>query len=437
MSHRLICIGLLLTFGALVPATLVYSDDSTNADALTQQNQLLRERVDKLESELSQVKALLTEKGVTPADKKPAGSGMKFELYGYVKVDSAYDNSRTSIGNFARWAESESVRPDDDQFSMTANQTRLGLQITAPDLPNMKTFGKIEIDFYGAGVSENKPEPLLRHAFVNVIWPNWQLGFLAGQTSDIISPLTPATINYTVGWWQGNIGYRRPQLRLTKEFDFSKDVGLKLEVGATRTITGRRFLLTDPIDPDSGTDAGIPTVQGRTSVSFPIGEKRRATFGVSGHWGTEEQHLDLISADRSITSWSANLDLSLPLAKWLTLQAEGFIGSNLDSYLGGAGQGFDPATAQGIDASGGWIAASLGPWNKWQMNLGAGFDNPDDDDLTLAVSRTLNSVIFGNVWYAFSSNLSLGFEISHLHTEYKAVTEGNCLREQLAVMFKF
>ena len=45
---------------------------------------------------------------------------------------------------------------------------------------------------------------------------------LGGQTWDVISPLNPRSLNYSVYWWAGNIGYRRPQVRLTKGMNFSR-----------------------------------------------------------------------------------------------------------------------------------------------------------------------------------------------------------------------
>jgi hypothetical protein len=390
--------------------------------------------MEKLEVELAEIKTLLVERtGSVPA-KKPGG--VQFALSGYIKLDAAYDDSRVSVGNFARWAESERVRPDDDQFSMTANQTRLALQITAPDAGQLKTTGRIEVDFYGGGTAENKPEPLLRHAYLNANWSEWGVSLLAGQTSDVIAPLSAPTINYSAAWWQGNIGYRRPQLRLTQEFKF-RDTGIKLEAAATRTITGRKFIYTDSNDPDTGSDSGFPTAQGRLSVATKLGENSRLTLGLSGHWGQEEQHLDSMGKDRTIDSWSVNVDATLMLTKWLSLQLEAFHGFNLDTYLGGIGQGYDTINAEGVEAVGGWVAVSLGPWHNWQFNIGAGCDNPYDGDMSVTTARTFNSVVFGNVWYSFSANLSLGYELSHLHTEYKDDENGNALRQQLAVLFKF
>ena len=130
------------------------------------------------------------------AAKRPAGwlsvwSTLDIQLYGYIKLDAAWDSARTDAGNFARWVESEGGRERDGQFNMTARQTRLGMNIRGPDVGGAKTSGRVEIDFYGDG-AENKPEPFMRHAYLQIEWPQQRFTLLAGQTSDVISPWCPA-----------------------------------------------------------------------------------------------------------------------------------------------------------------------------------------------------------------------------------------------------
>lgn len=82
---------------------------------------------------------------------KPAvRSKYEMDIYGFIKVDAAYDTDRMDAGNFARWVVSEDEGGDDDDFSITANQSRLGLNVKGPDLLGGKTSGKIEVDFYEA-----------------------------------------------------------------------------------------------------------------------------------------------------------------------------------------------------------------------------------------------------------------------------------------------
>ena len=61
---------------------------------------------------------------------------------------------------------------------------------------------------------------------------------------------------------------------------------------------------------------------------------------------------------------------------------------------------------------------------------------PRDSDLATK-SRTYNSVAFGNATYFFTPNLSIGLELSYLHTGYKDLRDGDDFRKQLSLIYKF
>jgi len=209
-SLSIICVCCFLFLGAPVMA-----DQTTEK---------LQERIDKLEGELklllkgqesaqeedkARVKSI--EGKVEKVEKKAEEaatrvlSGFRFKPYGYIKLDAVYDDSRTNYGNFILYVPDESKNDNNNEFNMTARQTRIGLDILAPESSDWEAKGRIEIDFYGDGTAkhENKAEPLLRHAFLEV--KKGQFSLLAGQTFDLISPLVPDVLNYTVGWAGGNI----------------------------------------------------------------------------------------------------------------------------------------------------------------------------------------------------------------------------------------
>jgi len=445
-------------------------------EALKQQNAELQRRLDGVEREMAAIKKLLTAASAaapalapapasapapapalapafTPAETeklkslaglkgKPARSSLDLNFYGYVKLDAAYDDSRTSLGNFDRWVESESVLKNDSHFNLTANQTRLGVDATGPTSESFQATGKVEFDLYGAGTGENKPEPMLRHAYVRLDWPKQKFAIIAGQTSDIISPLNPTTVNYSVAWWQGNVGYRRPQLRLIQNVAVDEGVELKIDAGISRTITGRKAVFASANDPDTGADAGYPTFAGRAGLTFPVWSKQQATFGVSGHRGGEEIHQTSLLKSIEYDTWSINADLRLPLTASLLLQAEAFSGRNFDSHLGGIGQGINTTLNTEIDSVGGWAALTYTASLQWQFNVGGGVDNPADGDLTGSTdptkdARTRNSLLFGNALYSLNAQVQLAFELGWLRTTYKVLAPGEAWRQQFAITYKF
>jgi hypothetical protein len=385
-------------------------------------------------AEMVQKEAAKSRQGYLTA-KKPVWSNLDIQVYGYIKADASYDSSRTTPGNYALYVDSEAANKNDDEFNLTVNQTRFGVKITGPDDEAVKTSGLVEGDFYGSYADENKAKIQLRHAYLKLDWPEDRFSILAGQTSDTMSPLFPDTLNYTVLWDAGNIGYRRPQIRLTKGFSLSKAVEMQLEGAVARTI-GR----SSPTSSESGEDAGYPTLQGRASVTLPWVGYKPMTVGLSGHVGREEYDIAISGTNKKFESWSINLDLTGPINKWLSIKGELFTGENLNTYFGGIGQGVNIDTSKGIyneiAAKGGWVGASLGPWDKWRFNLGAGIDNVDKGDVKTN-DRVLNRSIFGNVIYSVTKNAEIGFELSDWQTDYKGPGDADSLRAQTSFIYKF
>jgi len=396
-------------------------------------NAELRDRLDRLEKEQEAIRQALQARpgAVAPGGKPAMRSSYPIELRGYIKFDAAYDTSRVSTGNFARWVESEATNDNDDELNVTANQSRFGLFFDGPDSPDLKTSGRVEVDFFGGG-PENKSHLMMRHAYLQLDWPDSDFSLLAGQTSDVILPLLPSTLNYTVGWWAGNPGYRRPQLRLTKGFKVSDDSRLVLQAAAARTIGDSTAFSPG----DTGEDAGIPSIQGRMALSFPCLAEKKATVGVSGHWGQEEFDTDAMDDHEDLDTWSANVDLVLPISSWLTLKGEVFTGENLDAYLGGIGQGVNMTTLEEIETTGGWAALTIGPFDKWTFNVGGGLDDPDSGDLNDG-DRSRNLSIFANMKYKINKAVQWGFEVSRWETDYKGIEDGQSYRFQTSFIYSF
>lgn len=457
-KYVILCTVVLLTFLCL-PAK------GETVDELSKENAQLRGRVDKLEQELAAIKTMLqqqtapatTAKPTVPqqltesdlkqissmlkekGDNKFVKSSLDIDIYGYIKLDASYDSARTSTGNYIKWVDSENTSRNDNEFNMTANQTRLGMRIKGPQDDDLLTSGFVEIDFYGNGLGENKSGILLRHAYMKLDWPEDKFSIIAGQTSDVISPLVPPTLNYSVGWWAGNIGYRRPQIRFTKGIALNDKTELKLEGAVARTI-GRTSMLAEP-DSESGEDAGFPSLQARASITTPLLNKLPTTLGVSGHWGKEEYDIATDGINKKFDSWSLNMDLHQPINDGLAIEAEGFVGENLDQYLGGIGQGVNTVTSKNrfyreIGSQGGWIAASITPKGKWKYNLGTSIEDVERGDLN-AGDRQQNRSVFGNATYSINKNTSIGFELSQWHTERMGEKDADDVRAQTSFIYKF
>jgi hypothetical protein len=410
---------------------------AADSDDLARENAELRQKVEKLDTDLEDLKKTVMQQSGATMDPspRPVWSNLDIQLYGYLKLDAAYDTSRIDNGNYAKWVESESSNRNDDQYNMTANQSRFGMKIKGPNGESMNTSGRVEVDFYGGGSAENKAHLMMRHAYIKLDWIENRFNIIAGQTSDVISPLLPSTVNYSVGWWTGNIGYRRPQIRLTKELGFEAGGYLKLEGAVARTI-GRNDAIGGT---ESGEDAGFPTFQSRASVTFPTLGAKETTIGLSWHWGEEEYDIAPDGQDKEFQTWSVNLDYTQPICSKVELKAELFTGENLDAYLGGIGQGVTTSGSnqyEEVGSKGGWIAASLGPWNTKRFNVGVAMDDVNRGNVNYG-DRILNRSVFGNVFCAVNKQTDIAFELSHWRTEYRGSGDGESLRAQMALIYKF
>jgi hypothetical protein len=445
MIHRIFFPVLTCVIFCICP----YSDLSAEP-----QTDPLQMKIEKLEKELNELKLLMrqrqesreedakdvnikqnvessAEKTVKEAAKTPAVSKFQFEPYGYIKLDASYDDSRTNYGNFVLYVPGESANKNDDEFNMTARQTRFGMNIAAPNSDDWTAQGRIEIDFYGDGSSrhENKAEPMLRHAFLKMSKEG--LRIIAGQTSDVISPLNPYTLNYTVGWAGGNIGYRRPQLGIT--YDYSLDNGNRLVTAVS--IARASGLVNEDLDLDGendGEDAGIPSVQARVALATKRFTEKESVFGVSGHYGREEMDWDTIK--RELDSWSVNLDFDIPFTDQISLKGEAFVGRNLDDYFGGILQGVNVDTRKGIKATGGWAQVRYQPDQEWQVHAGFGLDNPSDKYLGPGM-RAKNSFLYLNALYKIIPSSTVGLEYSHWETKYKETSRGTDNRLQASFIY--
>lgn len=367
-------------------------------------------------------------------------SGVEVGLYGLVQLDGAWENHRagTAPGNLAYWAET-GRHAQSGEWNLTANQTRLGFNLKGVDTGFYSLSGKVEFDFYGNGGSENAPVPRLRHGYGVVAFPSLGLSALAGQTSDVISPLAPPTVNAGVLYYGGDLGNRRPQLRLTEIVSLPGGVSGELAVAAVRAIgTASPYVATST---DGGHDADIPTFQGRIGVSIPswVGD-RKAILGVSGHYGQEDVLLDTAGRApnyEALDTWSANVDLELPLTGFLSLAGEAYRGENLDGYQGGINQGFvkDGSSVKNVEAFGGWVALRL-KYGAFTANLGGGVDSVHASTIG-GGGKTRNTNAFGNVGYSLRGGSRIAFEIERIETDYKAGASEELWRSQAAYTYGF
>ncbi|GAB4345399.1 MAG: DcaP family trimeric outer membrane transporter [Candidatus Abyssubacteria bacterium] len=393
------------------------------------------------------------------------GGKIRLTPYGFIRLDAAYDDSANFLfsGNVVGWAfpeggtntalEKQFADEDDESFSMTATATRLGLNFLGPEFAGGNIKGQLEIDFdelsgFGGDVVAHRIR--MRHAYAELQYPTWSL--LAGQTWDVIGPKIPYMLDCVVLWGSGNVGYRRPQLRLTKWVDID---GTKLT--GQFSLNHQDRSLSDNIDKDinllNGVESGWPLTEARLAVDTVIFGERKLGFGVYGMIGEEEVDWPASrpGAKENLDVWLVGIDGSLTIIpKLVTIQGELWVGENTDNVYGGIVQGTvidknDPTKLDEIEAYGGFIHAMITPRPGLLFNVGYGLDDVDSGDMTATNfqgidgfgNRSQNWTVFGNVIYTVVPNFDVGLELAWHETKWVGMEDGDLFRIQTAFIYKF
>jgi len=374
------------------------------------------------------------------ADQKPATdlkmevgkvtSSFDITLYGYIKVDAIYDSQATVIGDLGFFVKPKIDGESDNEFNMTARETRLGLKIGGPTVYDGKLSARIEIDFYGRSDSENGYHPRLRLGYIDWAFEDWSMRF--GQDWETFITVAPKTVNFDTMADKGALGLRRAQARLTKNFNLSDTSSIFVKAAAATTIAPDE----NQDGQADGKDSGVPTFQYNLGYMGKILTEKKSRMSVSGHYGTETYHYEGRVDSKNVDTWSVIGSLHMPIVDKVTLAGTIWTGSNLDTYFGGVGQGINSETLEGIGASGGWVQLMYFPTEKLNVNLSYGIDDPDNEDLNAGM-RSKNTVYGVNGYYSFTKALIGCLEFQRIATEYYTMDEAVDNRFQAAMKYVF
>jgi len=338
--------------------------------------------------------------------------------YGILWANMTWETSHSVYGDYVLYV----ARPknnDNEAFDVDGKSTRLGFDLLGPRVSffgDAQTGGKVEIDFQGNFIVENKGGLLLRHAYVEV--KNDEYRLLAGQTWDVISPLYPGVLFYSVGWYGGNIGYRRAQVRGERYLALSDNVLITAQGSLNEDLLSDTLPTVAPFSVDH---SGWPVLEGRLAATLgPRGQGYHPIeVGVSSHVGDTILFLAATPSDGiSRRTWSLNTDIRVPITSRFGVQGELWTGENLATYFGGIGQGINLAAPYNtIRSRGGWVDAWYDWTERWHSHVGYSIDDPVDSDITSG--RTYNSFIFANVSYDVTKKFMLGFEFTSWRTLWK------------------
>ena len=433
MSIHRIVVSATVAFTILVVSASNSVSDSVDRDRdeeiqlLLEANEQMREQLREQEKRLQALEARQTtqtaSKDSEPMIERGEGlqavvSGVPIRLTGFLKGDMLWNDSRVDSTSAPRLAAPGTPGDDDDQFTATVQHSRVAAIIGPIPVSNSTLGGTVELDYFNLSDSGNdnfnNNQLRVRHLFMNIAHGDWTI--LAGQTSDLFSPLNPTSLNTNGNYWfGGNGGFRRPQLQVTRRIEWAEDSPLTLKgsvnanVGRTTLVGGDTF--------NSGRKAGWPVFEAAIEQGlggFGAGPIR---MGVAGSYGQE----DLEGVKNHIDQWVIGGYLRMPILEWLMLTAEIQHGENTDAFLMGGGIN---AAGGSIESTGGWLQATLTPLERWEFNLLFGFDDPKDGDINDEAMEQ-NLVAGASARFKIFEPLTVGFEYTYFDTDYKELTNGN------------
>jgi hypothetical protein len=400
------------------------AQDATTAPAEAQAPEEAPEAPAKAEGSSFKLEDLAWQKG--PVRIVPFGVGI---------FNVNYDTRSLFPGSFALYAQPNNAF-NRNQFEMSPQNSFLGVDITGPPIGEAKTSGRIDFDFRGPSPVQNNATPYFLDIYGEIKTERWR--FLVGQAHDVISPLDPPVLNFTIGpigYMPGDIGFFRAQAQLDLYCPLSDTVQLNWQGSLNQQVIQTLQTATDLF----GTDAGWPDVESRLALALgPLleGTTRPVEVGVSAHIGErllEDQTNQLV---RHYRTWSLNCDLTAQLFEGTTIQGEGFMGAVLGSYNGAIFQGIDPIRLTAIRAMGGWLSLEQKFTPEVRGHLGVGIDDANHNDLSPGL-RSRNMAYWGNVMWNITQQLTWGMEVSWWQTEYLAAPTNSAVRIETTLLYKF
>ncbi len=350
----------------------------------------------------------------------------RFEVYGFVKADIAYDTHRVFNGDFVRYVYPEEPNSD-SQLSLTARETRLGLKIHGPEWDGWTPGARVETDFYG-NYSSSTPVLRMRLAYAEMTDGTWTVR--AGQDWDAITVALPRTVNCGSFAYQGALWSRRPLLKGIYEGEVGPG-NLKVTGAIAAAVSGD----IDGGGTPDGKDSGIPNTELAIAYDIDLAKDLTLTTAVSGMYGQEA----FDKAGVGEVDYDAYVGMFTGILDWkghAKLLGAIWSGTDLGSFNGGVGQTVNLAKGTTVDAWGGWVQLQTFPWEDLNWNIGFGYDDPNDADLSAGMRR-FNSTATTSVYYKLTPYLTIAGEYSYLMTGYQGSSTADSQRIQGSVIVEF
>lgn len=312
-------------------------------------------------------------------------------------------------------------------FELSGRATSLGFNFTGPRIGEFQSGGLILLYAFGQEYFANYYGITIFQGYGELRNEDWRFAF--GLMSDVVNPLIPTSLNWSLGGAAGNLGFIRGQARSERYWSDGEFSQLTLQTAISQAVVTEYAVPTAAERLSFGEPDGLPNFEGR--VALALGEvdtllgapqpPRPFEIGFSGMIGRIRTiTTDFLNPTDRVSAISSMVgtDVRVQFSPQAGFKGEFFYGQSLGGYLAGAFQSVNVDTFRPIRTIGGFGEAYYYWTDTLHSHAGYGIDDPLDRDVS-GSQRVRNQFVFGNAIYDVSRNLQLGLEVSHWRTAYR------------------
>jgi hypothetical protein len=359
-------------------------------------------------------------------------------FYGFVTAETFYSDSQlstfgTNNNTPASYNKTpagpnrvvdESVEGNNNAFiSATAQNSRFGFLLEPYDFGDkpFEVDGRLEMDFFSTGdLSVASLRPRLRRGYAGIGGKGGKWHVLFGQDWDLFSPLNPSTLNLGGNLWrQGNLGFRRPQIRFTSKHSIDDKKGIEAAASLNLPSLSMSF-------DDAGNTTGVPMFEGRFGYWQELSAGKLLAY-VSGAYA---RHRNQVAGGADVNNWGIAASISAPIHPYFIPAGEFHYGYSLGTMLSNTSD----TSRQRMIAGWGQIKSL---WLSWlESNVGYGVETLDSGEVAAGWVKR-NQVIFANVKFKPVKSFIIGLEYNSLCTDYQGTGKSRANMGLLNVIYTF
>ncbi len=347
-----------------------------------------------------------------------AGEPVETKFWGRSVMLVAYDTADLRAGlDFGSYV----VTDGPARVNFNPRDTRLGM--SAAQTKGEWTYKScLELDFYGDNAGNNLL-PRLRLGYAEAAHKNG-FSLRAGQDWIPVAQQNAGTLDFGVLAWGGNLWWRVPQITVRK-----KTAGAELLVGVMKhRISGTQEA-----------EETMPWVMGRVAATGLQGGKGLLAIGGGFRSNSLTDTVDETAVETDYGAWLVCGEWKLALGPRFTLTGEAWTGEGLGREFVRYDLDYNRQALRSIQASGGFANVAIDLGRGAQLNLGAGLDDPDDDDAagSTAVPFVKNQVVYGNLKWQATEHFGAGVEAMDFATDTLGGAELSGQRFTMGTWFTF